>query len=156
MCLQYKALCPKVYTLLIIIMVFSGIWTQNLMVIAIVMLIRLWMRKFSSDSDQSKAYKVTEEPENVAPLLYCTSTSRGRVQTIKKWENLVKTNESQFCNCPRNVTFIFVTNMKEPDQPLAERVYRWCKCPFVHLRVTEMNQWTGLQWNAKYKVPKNH
>eukprot|EP00092_Neocalanus_flemingeri_P002618 GFUD01002805.1.p1 GENE.GFUD01002805.1~~GFUD01002805.1.p1 ORF type:complete len:310 (+),score=76.06 GFUD01002805.1:38-967(+) len=106
----------------------------------------------SQEQEWAPQQQDIDQWENNAPFLHCPHGSDRRNEGLTKFKELVAANESSFCSCPSEVTFLLVTNLPEDQSPDSEHLYRLCGCNYAHVRLDSESAWLGMQWNFKYKV----
>jgi len=84
---------------------------------------------------------------NTAPILHCPRGSNKKAEMMSRLEYLVESNNSSFCACSPDVTYLLVTN-NPTVVPLAEKLYILCGCNYHHIRL-DKELWPAWHWIYK-------
>ena len=107
-----------------------------------------------SPSDWSPNHDELTSWTNSAPMLHCPHGSDRRDELLKSMQDVAALRSKSSCSdCPKDITFVFVTNLAVGESPLVEKLYRLCGCRFVHIRLSK-DKWPGWQWI--YKVSREN
>ena len=104
-----------------------------------------------SPSDWSPHHEELTSWTNSAPMLHCPHGSDRRDELLKGMQDMAALKSNTSCkDCPKDITFVFVTNLQVGESPLVEKLYRLCGCRFVHIRLSK-EIWPGWQWIYKVR-----
>ena len=107
-------------------------------------------RNISHAVDWAPKQKAKDNWKNTAPFLHCPHQSDRRVELLAKMNSLASSQNSSFCSCPTDVTFLLLTNVAADVSPVAEKLYQLCGCRYVHIRLNKTA--FPVPWQLIYKV----